>query len=240
MMAGAQARMPPIDLRACLRLRFVANIGIKRLVNASDAGTFECSCSPVISANHTMTRRDFSRKAFAVGAATAASASRILGANDRIRMGIIGSGGRGREDWGNFLKEPDVDPVAVCDVYQPFLEQGIGLTQGRAKGYKDYRQVIDLKDVDAVLVATPDHWHALMTIEACQAGKDVYCEKPLSLVIGEGKPMIEAARKHGRVVQTGTMQRSGEEFKLAVELVQKGIVGKINAVNVTLPGPNWI
>src|SRR5436305_10207012 len=87
MTAGAQARMPPIDLRACLRLRFVANIGIKRLVNASDAGTFECSCSPVLSANYTMTRRDFSRKAFAVGAATAASASRILGANDRIRMG---------------------------------------------------------------------------------------------------------------------------------------------------------
>ena len=104
----------------------------------------------------------------------------------------------------------------------------------------DYRRVLDAKDVDAVVVTVPDQWHALMTIDACKAGKDVYCEKPLTLVIGEGKPMIDAARKHGRVVQTGTMQRSGEEFKLAVDWCKQGIVGKVKAVNVTLPGPNWI
>ena len=83
-----------------------------------------------------MTRRDFSRRAFAVTAANALSASRIWGANDRIRMGLIGSGGRGREDWGNFLKETDVDPVAVCDVYEPFREQGIVMTKGRAKPFR--------------------------------------------------------------------------------------------------------
>src|SRR3954469_21051497 len=103
-----------------------------------------------------MTRRDFSRKAFAITAANAVSASRVWGANDRIRMGLIGSGGPGREDWGNFLKEPDVDPVAVCDVYAPFREQGIVMTQGRAKAYKDFRKVLEQKDIDAVLVATPD------------------------------------------------------------------------------------
>jgi predicted dehydrogenase len=117
-----------------------------------------------------MNRREFSRTAFAVGAVSAWNATRVLGANDRIRMGLIGSGGRGRQDWGNFLKQPDVEPVAVCDVYDPFREKGIALTEGRAKGFKDFRSVLDQRDVDAVIVATPDHWHAFMTVSACQAG----------------------------------------------------------------------
>ena len=95
------------------------------------------------------------------------------------------------------------------------------------------------KTWDAVVVTVPDQWHAKMTIEACQAGKDVYCEKPLTLVIGEGPLMIDAARKHKRVVQTGTMQRSGVEFKFVTELVQSGALGKVKEVNVTLPGPHW-
>ena len=162
--------------------------------------------------------------------------------NERVRVGMIGVGNQGgpKNNMKYFLK----NIVALCDLDKTylaeagdFLQKQAGLT---ATMTDDYRRLLDAKDVDAVVVTVPDQWHALMTIEACKAGKDVYCEKPLTLMIGEGKPMIEAARKHGRVVQTGTMQRSGSEFILAVELVQKGIVGKVHTVNVTLPGPNWI
>src|SRR5258707_7642133 len=112
------------------------------------------------------TRRVFSRTAFAMAATTAIGATRILGANDRVHLGIIGAGGRGYEDWGNFLKQPDVEPLAVCDVYEPFRDRAVALTQGRAKHVKDFRQLLDQKDIDVVLVATPDHWHALITIAA--------------------------------------------------------------------------
>ena len=149
------------------------------------------------------------RRTFALSAVTAAAAARVSGANDRMRVGLIGSGGRGREDWGTFLKQPDVEPVAVCDLYEPFREQGIKLSEGRAKGFKDFRELLDIKDLDAVIVATPDHWHALITVAACEAGKDVYCEKPLSLTVDDGRNMVAAARKHNRVVQTGSQQRSG-------------------------------
>ena len=136
-----------------------------------------------------MTRRQFS---VALGAASALSATRVFGANDRIRLGIIGAGGRGREDWGTFLKEPDVEPVAVCDVYENFLHQAIAMAGGKPAAHKDFRQLLDRKDVDAVIVGTPDHWHAPITIAACDAGKDVYCEKPLSLTILEGRKMLDA------------------------------------------------
>jgi predicted dehydrogenase len=177
-----------------------------------------------------MNRREFSRTAFAVGAVSAWNATRVLGANDRIRMGLIGSGGRGRQDWGNFLKQPDVEPVAVCDVYDPFREKGIALTEGRAKGFKDFRSVLDQRDVDAVMVATPDHWHAFMTVSACQAGKDVYCEKPLSLTVAEGQRMVVAARQHKRVVQTGSQQRSGAHYAHAVKLIQDGGIGEVHRI----------
>jgi len=166
-----------------------------------------------------------------MGAITAWSASRVLGANDRIRMGLIGSGGRGREDWGTFLKQPDMDPVAVCDVYDPFREKGISLTEGRAQGFKDFRRLLELKDIDAVIVATPDHWHALITIAACEAGKDVYCEKPLSLAVVEGRKMVEAARKHSRIVQTGSQQRSGSHYAQAVKLIQDGGIGDVHRIH---------
>jgi len=178
-----------------------------------------------------MNRRDILRTAFAVGAATALSARRVLGANDKIRFGLIGSGGRGREDWGTFLKQPEVEPVAVCDVYGPFREKGIALTEGRAKGLKDFRQLLDQKDIDAVIVATPDHWHALITIAACEAGKDVYCEKPLSLAVVEGRKMVQAARQHNRVVQAGSQQRSGAHYAQAVKLIQDGGIGEVHRIN---------
>jgi len=178
-----------------------------------------------------MTRRDFSRTAAGLAAASALSTSRILGANDRVRVGLIGSGGRGRQDWGNFLKQPSVEPVAVCDVYEPFLNKGLEMTQGRAKPYQDFRRLLEQKDIDAVIVATPDHWHALITIAACEAGKDVYCEKPLTLMVGEGRKMVEAARKNNRVVQTGSQQRSGAHYAQAVKLIQTGGIGEVHRIH---------
>jgi predicted dehydrogenase len=162
--------------------------------------------------------------------------------SERVRVGMIGVGNQGgpKNNMKYFLK----NIVALCDLDKNYLAEASAFLQKEANlkaiMTDDYRKVLESKDVDAVVVTVPDHWHAIMTVDACTAGKDVYCEKPLTLVIGEGKPMIEAARKHGRVVQTGTMQRSGVEFKMAVELLAKGIVGKIKSVNVTLPSPNWV
>ena len=157
----------------------------------------------------------------------AAAYSRILGANERINVGIIGAGGQGRGDWGRFIKQPDVNPVAVCDVYKPHLERGLAMATGQAQGYRDFRKLLERKDIDAVIVAAPDHWHAIPTIMACQAGKDVYVEKPLALTIKEGRAMVNAARKYQRVVQTGSQQRSGEHYARAVELIRSGKLGKI-------------
>lgn len=176
------------------------------------------------------TRRHFAQSAVALSALSALGATRVQGANDRLRFGLIGSGGRGRQDWESFLKQPEVEPVAVCDVYQPFREQGIAMTEGRAKAHKDFREVLDRKDIDTVIVATPDHWHAVITIAACQAGKDVYCEKPLSLTVVEGRKMVEAARKHNRIVQAGSQQRSGAHYAQAVKLIQDGGIGDVHRI----------
>jgi len=177
-----------------------------------------------------MKRRDLIRTSIYLGAASAFSATRVWGAADRIRVGLIGSGGRGREDWTTFLKESDVDPVAVCDVYGPFREKGIAMAANRPQGFGDFRRVLGRKDIDAVIVATPDHWHALITVAACEAGKDVYCEKPLSLTVAEGRRMVEAARRKRRVVQTGSQQRSGAHYAQAVKLVQDGGIGEVHRI----------
>lgn len=162
--------------------------------------------------------------------------------SERVRIGMIGVGNQGgpRNNMKYFLNNID----ALCDLDQNYLAEAGAFLQKKADRSAmmtdDYRRLLDSKDLDAVVVTVPDQWHAKMTVEACKAGKDVYCEKPLTLVVGEGPVMIDAARKNNRVVQTGTMQRSGKEFKLAVELVQSGLLGKVHTVNVTLPGPNWI
>jgi predicted dehydrogenase len=162
--------------------------------------------------------------------------------SERVRVGMIGVGNQGgpKNNLKYFLK----NVVAICDLDKTYLGEASDFLQKEAgisaTMTDDYRRLLDAKDIDAVVVTVPDQWHATMTIEACKAGKDVYCEKPLTLVIGEGRPMINAARQFGRVVQTGSMQRSGLEFQLAVELLQKGVLGKVHTVNVTLPSPNWI
>ena len=158
------------------------------------------------------------REALATAAATAASYSRILGANDRVQIGIIGTGNRGGRVWTEALDEADVDPVAACDVYEPHLESALSASGGRAKAYRDFRDLLEHRPMDAVVVATPDHWHAIQTIQACRAGLDVYVEKPLSLTVAEGRAMVKAARQHNRIVQTGSQQRSGPHYIEAVEL----------------------
>lgn len=177
-----------------------------------------------------VSRRNFTKTAMAMGATTALGSLRVVGANDRVNIGIIGSGDRGRAVWGHFLKQPDVNPVAVCDVFATCRNMAIEAAGGKPKGFGDLRKLLELKDIDAVIVGTPDHWHALATILSCEAGKDVYCEKPLSLTIREGRKMIEAARKHNRVVQTGSQQRSGTHYQEAVKLVQNGSIGPVHKI----------
>jgi predicted dehydrogenase len=153
----------------------------------------------------------------------------VLGANDRIRLGVIGCGRQGRDNMGHFRRQ-GVEVAAVCDVYEPNLQKGLQAAGENAKALKDFRQVLDDKEIDVVMVATPDHWHALPTVMACQAGKDVYVEKPICVAVEEGKKMVEAARKYKRVVQVGLWQRSNLHFQKAVELVQDGLIGKVSFV----------
>ena len=178
-----------------------------------------------------LTRRDFARTAAAAGVGTALSRSRVMGANNRIGLGLIGCGGRGQQLWKNFLMQPDVNPVAVSDVYEPFTRECAAITEGRAATHKDFRRLLDHKEVEAVIVATPDHWHALQTVLACQAGKDVYVEKPLSLIIGEGRRMVDEARKHRRVVQTGSQQRSGAHYARAVQMIRDKQIGSVHRIS---------
>ncbi len=156
--------------------------------------------------------------------------SSARGANERIRVASIGVGGKGQHGMGMFMDTGLADIVAVCDVYEPNLKKAIEKTQGAAKGYHDFREVIAREDIDAVHISTPDHWHAIPAIMALEAGKDVYVEKPLALVVAEGRRIIEAAQKHGRIVQCGTQQRSGAHFQKAVELVASGAIGKVTMV----------
>src|SRR3954463_729132 len=169
--------------------------------------------------------------------ARAASTDAVAGANDRIRIGVIGCGGQGRSDLKDFVKIRNVECVALCDVddaqiakTQSEILDAPGVGQKAALTTRDFRRVLDAKDIDAVIVGTPDHWHALPTILACQAGKDVYVEKPLALTIGEGRVMVNAARRYDRVVQMGTQQRSSTHFQSAVEFLKTGALGKIRVV----------
>ena len=175
-----------------------------------------------------LNRRNFAKATLAAGAGTALSRTRILGANGRVNLGIIGPGDRGHSVWSQFLKQADVNPLAAADVYQPYLERAAKTAGGKIAMHEDFRRVLDMKEVDAVIVATPDHWHAIPTIAACQAGKDVYCEKPLSLFVREGRRMVAAARQHNRVVQTGCQQRSGDHYKQAVKLIREGGIGTVH------------
>jgi len=177
-------------------------------------------------------------------AATAAATAplfipaRAFGANDRVVTAHIGVGNQGT---GNLMRLAE-NAAVICDVDQTMLEKA-AMKFAKDKGRKleletDFRRVLDRKDIDAVVITTPDHWHAIPTIMACQAGKDVYCEKPLSLTIDEGQAMVKAARDNNRVVQTGSQQRSSKEFLLACRLVRSGKIGKVTEVQVGIPASN--
>ncbi len=155
----------------------------------------------------------------------------VRGANDRVTVGFIGLGAMGSGNLGYAMKVPGAQPVALCDVYQPHLERAeAAVKKGGIEGIKsvkDFRDILADKSIDAVCISTPDHWHAYMMVEACKAGKDVYVEKPACVYVGEGQKMVQAARKYNRVVQAGTMQRSGGYFLKAAELVKSGILGDV-------------
>jgi predicted dehydrogenase len=156
------------------------------------------------------------------------------GPNDKVRLGLIGCGGMGQGDLECFFLNPEVDCVVVCDVDDARIAKGVEICdKKRGKKpdtVKDFHRVLDRKDVDVVLVATPDHWHALPTVLACQAGKDVYVEKPLAKTIDEGRAMLEAAKRHQRVVQMGSQWRSCKHIIEAADMARSGKLGKVSVV----------
>ncbi len=177
-------------------------------------------------------RRRFLKATFA--SALALPASRVLGANEEIRVGVVGVRGRGKGHLDAFSRLSGSRVVAVCDVDPAVLaEQTARVTQAqgiKVDAIEDYRRLLERSDIDAVAIATPNHWHALMGIWACQAGKDVYLEKPISHNVREGRILVQAARKHGRIVQGGTQNRSNPKFQEAVAFGQSGELGKLQRV----------
>ena len=205
-----------------------------------------------------ISRRDFIRGAAAATAAvpvvvprSALGDDKKAAASERLALGFIGVGTQNRGHLSYFLGQNDVQVLAVCDVdttrrenAKKTVEKRYGEqteerpVQGLRRLQRFPRAVLGRKDIDAVVIATPDHWHAIPVLEACKAGKDIYCEKPLSLTIHEAKAMIDAVRKYKRVFQTGSQQRSSNEFRLACELVRSGRIGKVKTVYVNVGGPS--
>ncbi|MHC4618114.1 MAG: Gfo/Idh/MocA family oxidoreductase [Planctomycetota bacterium] len=177
-----------------------------------------------------ITRRDFMKGSMAAGAVLAVPFSRVLGANNDIRVAIAGFRGKGAQHIQVFRNLPGVRVVALCDVDTQILDRETKkFTDANEKvdACSDIRKVLDNKNIDAVITAAPNHWHALITIWACQAGKDVYVEKPASHNIWEGRKMVEAARKYKRIVQTGTQNRSDVGLQEAIRYIRQGSLGKI-------------
>ncbi len=217
------------------------------------------------------TRRGFLKSAGAAAVAPAIVSSRVFGANapsNRINVALIGAGNQSRVDLPSMMRLDDVQVVAVCDVNRGssgylgekyFLgrepvcakaneyyakKTGVDGYNG-CRAYADFRDVLARDDVDAVMVILPDHWHALMTVMACEAGKDVYCQKPLSLTIHDGRQMVKAVRKHDRILQTGSQYRSNAVVRRVAELVRNGRIGQVQRATAivnssgTGPGPGW-
>ncbi|UHG92084.1 Gfo/Idh/MocA family protein [Spirosoma oryzicola] len=172
----------------------------------------------------------------------------FLAPSDQITVGFIGLGKQAGGLQRQFLKN-EARVIAACDVDKPkvaafaeavnkhYAEKAEKTTYKGCQGYDDHRALLANKDIDAVVIATPDHWHSVLAIQAAKSGKDIYCEKPLSLTIQEGRDMVNATRKYKRVFQTGNMQRSWKEFRQAVELVRNGYIGQVKTVNVNVGGP---
>lgn len=197
------------------------------------------------------TQRGLSRRSFlARTCAAALSASSICPAaravpryNDAVRVGLIGCGGMGSRHLEALVTNPECRVVAVCDVAESRYKKAVQTVENAygspPEGYQDFRYLLDNPEVDAAFIATPDHWHALLTILACQAGKDVYVEKPLCTTVSEGRAMVRAARRYNRVVQVGTQQRSMPVFQRAIALVQSGYLGKITSATAWVGVNGW-
>ncbi|HNT35850.1 MAG TPA: Gfo/Idh/MocA family oxidoreductase [bacterium] len=191
-----------------------------------------------------VTRRDFLKATSAVGlAAGLGLATRDVrgkepepttSSSDKIRVGFIGVGPRGSHLMNEFLEQSDVLVTAVCDVYEPRIEEAIKRAGVQAKGYRDFRKLLDESDCDVIVVATPPHWHALISICAMQAGKDVYCEKPMCLYPDEAVAVASAAKKYQRVTQLGTQIHAMNNYRRVVEIVRSGVLGKIMNVRTAV------
>jgi predicted dehydrogenase len=212
------------------------------------------------------TRRKFLKNSTATAASVTLGLTPLInsarGANEKIRVGFIGVGNRGTQLLNGFLKQDDIEVAALCDVYEPYLARDYSKVDKKLRDslggrvpkmteklnknvarYKDFRRLLDRKDIDAVVIATPDHWHAVQSIMACQAGKDVYVEKPLSITIVEGRKMVEAAGRHDRVVQVGLHRRSSKSYMQIADKIQSGKIGKVTvarAYRISNMYPNGI
>lgn len=209
---------------------------------------------------NSMNRRDFVGKAAAVLAGitilprhvlggTRPDGSKYIAPSDVISLGFIGTGKQGRGLATSFLSTNEARIVAIAEVYKAkaqltldriktHYEKNTQLgTYAEISIYNDFRELLARKDVDAVVIATPDHWHAAMSVRAAEAGKDIYCEKPLALTVKEGRAMVNAARKYNRVFQTGSMQRSWPEFRQAAELIRNGYIGEVKSIKVNVGPP---
>jgi predicted dehydrogenase len=188
-----------------------------------------------------MPEPDVARRTFLRGAAaaTALSYSRVLGANERLRLGLIGCGDRGRYDAQNFVKTNTVDVAALCDIWPARIAMARQFAPG-AKAFGDHRELLEMKDIDIALIATPDHWHVPIAVDALNAGKDVYIEKPLTLTFEEGPLVVKAARVNNRICQVGMQQRSGKHYLQAKqEYFDSGKLGKITLARTWWYGNSW-
>ncbi|MBA7627995.1 Inositol 2-dehydrogenase/D-chiro-inositol 3-dehydrogenase [subsurface metagenome] len=167
-----------------------------------------------------------------------------VAASNRIVMGCIGMGGQGTGNMRGFMGESEVQVIAVCDVVESRCQESKDIVDRHygdkgCAGYNDFRDVLARKDIDAVMIAPQDHWHALIAVAAARAGKDIYCEKPLGVAVREGQAIRDAVRRYGRVFQTGMQQRSDRKFRFACELARNGYLGDIHTVKVAAPGPKY-
>jgi len=173
-----------------------------------------------------LSRRSFLQS----GAALAAGAEIRTAANDRLEVGVIGAGARAHELIAALLQIEGVEITAVVDAYKGRVERALERTRGRAKAYRNYQEILAQKSIDAVVVVTPDHWHRQMVLDAIKAGKDVYCEKPLTYRSAEGVEIAQAARAAGRIVQVGSQGMSSEIQRKAREMIRAGKLGKVTIV----------
>ena len=197
---------------------------------------------------NSISRRHFHSIASSVATGAVVSSTLRAAPSDRLAVGFIGVGTMGRGHLGSFLGMNDIEVVAVCDVVKERTDSAANTVANhpnykpagkQAQKFDDYRKLLDLKGLDAVVIATPDHWHALQAVHAARAGKHIYCEKPLTRTIGEGRKVVEEVAKAGIVFQTGSQQRSefGGHFRNAVERVRNGLIGKLEVIRIGVGVP---